>query len=156
MWFVYVLAGVVVLVLDGILANNASDIAVDKGYSGRKWFHMCFWLGPIAYIIVAAMPDRKLQTLSDDVKEMVRLQQKLLEKLDAMAQVIPADGSRQSADRNEPAAEPQVQDDGEVGTASLIPDGSNGFYKMYKCSECGAQQSGSNSICWNCKSRFKK
>lgn len=51
----------VVLFLNGILAGNASDIAADKGYEKKFWFHMCFWLGPIAYIIVAGMPDRVMR-----------------------------------------------------------------------------------------------
>ena len=44
----------------GLLASNASDIAQDKGYEKRKWFHMCFWLSLPAYLIVCAMPDKNL------------------------------------------------------------------------------------------------
>jgi len=51
----------VYLIINGVLASAASDIAADKGYMKETWFHMCFWLGPIAYVIVAAMPNKKLQ-----------------------------------------------------------------------------------------------
>ena len=43
----------VYLILNGVLASAASDIAKDKGYEKKPWFHMCFWLGLISYIIVA-------------------------------------------------------------------------------------------------------
>ena len=46
--------------MKGLLASNASDIAQDKGYEKRKWFHMCFWLSLPAYLIVCAMPDKNL------------------------------------------------------------------------------------------------
>lgn len=45
------------LVACGFLASKASDIAKDKGYNKRTWFHMCFWLGLIAYLLVLGMPD---------------------------------------------------------------------------------------------------
>ena len=61
MWFVVVIAVAVVLGLNALLASYASDIAQDKGYEKRPWFYMCFLLGPIPYIIVAAMPDKELR-----------------------------------------------------------------------------------------------
>ena len=33
---------VVCLLVNGFLASYASDIAKDKGYPQRKWFHICF------------------------------------------------------------------------------------------------------------------
>jgi len=39
-------------------ARNMAKIAADKGYTERKWFHYCFWLGLIGYLMVCAMPDR--------------------------------------------------------------------------------------------------
>ena len=58
--FGYIIGIIVLLVAKGLLASNASDIAQDKGYEKRKWFHMCFWLGLPAYLIVCAMPDKNL------------------------------------------------------------------------------------------------
>ena len=58
--FGYIVGIIVLLVVKGLLASNASDIAQDKGYEKRKWFHMCFWLGLPAYLIVCAMPDKNL------------------------------------------------------------------------------------------------
>ena len=58
--FGYIIGLIVLLVVKGLLASNASDIAQDKGYEKRKWFHMCFWLSLPAYLIVCAMPDKNL------------------------------------------------------------------------------------------------
>lgn len=63
----------VALCINGFLASNASDIAQNKGYEKKKWFHMCFWLGPISYIIIAAMPDLKMREIA---AEMLKLQKK--------------------------------------------------------------------------------
>lgn len=57
----YVVLIILYFIFNGILASNASDIAQEKGYEKRKWFHMCFWLGPVAFIIVAAMPDKVMR-----------------------------------------------------------------------------------------------
>lgn len=61
----------VFLALNGLLASKASDMAQDKGYEKRTWFHMCFWLGPISYIIVAAMPDRVMQQKLDKTNKLL-------------------------------------------------------------------------------------
>ena len=58
--FGYIVGIIVLLVVKGLLASNASDVAQDKGYEKRKWFHMCFWLSLPAYLIVCAMPDKNL------------------------------------------------------------------------------------------------
>ena len=39
-------------------ARNMARIAADKGYTERKWFHYCFWLGLVGYLMVCAMPDK--------------------------------------------------------------------------------------------------
>jgi len=57
---------IIVLCLDGLLSSKASDIAQDKGYEKSTWFHMCFWLGPISFIIIAAMPDLTLRKKQDE------------------------------------------------------------------------------------------
>ena len=68
---IYIVVIIVLLILNGILASNASDMANDKGYEKRKWFHMCFWLGPISYIIVAAMPDQTMHAKQDKTNELL-------------------------------------------------------------------------------------
>lgn len=68
---IYIIVLIVVLCLNGYLASNASDIANDKGYEKRKWFHMCFWLGPISYIIIAAMPDQAMRNKQDETNKLL-------------------------------------------------------------------------------------
>ena len=61
----------VVIILNGILSSHASDIANDKGYEKKYWFHMCFWLGPLSYIIIAAMPDLTMRVKQDKTNELL-------------------------------------------------------------------------------------
>lgn len=68
---IYIIVLIVVLCLNGYLASNASDMANDKGYEKRKWFHMCFWLGPISYIIIAAMPDQAMRSKQDETNKLL-------------------------------------------------------------------------------------
>ena len=58
---IIVLVIIAYLIINGILAGSAGDIVADKGYDERKWFHMCFWLGLFAYLVIAGMPDLKLR-----------------------------------------------------------------------------------------------
>ena len=71
----YIVLVIIYLIVNGILASHASRIAQEKGYEKRKWFHMCFWLGPVAYIIVAAMPD---QVMRENQRQMNLLLGRLL------------------------------------------------------------------------------
>lgn len=68
---IYIVILIVALCLNGLLASNASDMANDKGYDKRKWFHMCFWLGPISYIIIAAMPDLTMRAKQDETNKLL-------------------------------------------------------------------------------------
>lgn len=63
---------IIALCLHGLLSSKASDIAQDKGYEKSTWFHMCFWLGPLSFIIVAAMPDRVMRTKQDETNSQLR------------------------------------------------------------------------------------
>ena len=74
---------VVAFCLNGLLASKASDMAENKGYEKKTWFHMCFWLGLISYIIIAAMPDHVMQKKIDQTN-------KLLEELLKAQKASPA------------------------------------------------------------------
>ena len=39
-------------------SKNMARLAADKGYTERKWFHYCFWLGLVGFLMVCAMPDK--------------------------------------------------------------------------------------------------
>ena len=77
---IYILIVCLYLCLNGLLASNASNIAKEKGYEKDKWFHMCFWLGPVAYIIVAAMPDKVLRENQEQTNTLLK---KMLENFSA-------------------------------------------------------------------------
>ena len=50
-----------ILVLDCYIAQQFESVAKDKGYTGRKYYYLCFFLGIIGYLLVIALPDRANQ-----------------------------------------------------------------------------------------------
>ncbi len=66
--------------VNGFIASKASDIAQDKGYEKRLYFHLCFWFGIFGYLLVCAMPDlelrKQLKQFGDAPKEIITLLQK--------------------------------------------------------------------------------
>ena len=52
------------IAIDYLIAKTFYDIACQKGHDERKYFHFCFWLGAVGYIMVAALPDRGMQNVS--------------------------------------------------------------------------------------------
>lgn len=70
--FLTIVILIVALCLHGLLSSKASDIAKDKGYEKDTWFHMCFWLGPLSFIIISAMPDRVMRTKQDETNSLLK------------------------------------------------------------------------------------
>ena len=56
LFFLLVIA--LILIIWFKAAKNMARIAADKGYTERKWFHYCFWLGLIGFLMICAMPDK--------------------------------------------------------------------------------------------------
>lgn len=69
------IGGIIAFWINSMLAGAASNIAADKGYSQRRWFHACFWLPVVTYVLVAALPDMELRRQNE---EMIALQKQLL------------------------------------------------------------------------------
>jgi hypothetical protein len=53
--------------VDYIIASKFSELSRDKGYEKTTAFHMCFWLGIVGYIYVAAMPTLTSKHVSENV-----------------------------------------------------------------------------------------
>ena len=69
---IFLLALIIALCLHGLLSSKASDIAKDKGYDKQQWFHICFWLGPLGFVLVAAMPDLVMQARQAEANEYLK------------------------------------------------------------------------------------
>ena len=41
------------------VAKQFAQVALEKGHTGKRYFHLCFWLGMVGYLLVIALPDRK-------------------------------------------------------------------------------------------------
>ncbi|NLO84960.1 MAG: hypothetical protein GX096_05980 [Clostridiales bacterium] len=54
----------------GFLASKISDAAERKGYEKRTYFHICFWLGVLGFLVVIALPDLTIQQQNE---KMIRL-----------------------------------------------------------------------------------
>ncbi len=65
---VYILILIAVLAICFYLASKAGEIADDKGYDGDKWKWICFWLGLVGYILVAAMPNLTMQATLKNIE----------------------------------------------------------------------------------------
>ena len=52
--------------LNVYIAKKFEAVANEKGFYG--FFHICFWLGAVGYILVAALPDRGNEKKTSDVQ----------------------------------------------------------------------------------------
>lgn len=72
-WFVYLGILALVLLLDYWIAKWFLEAAEMKGHHDQKYFHICFWLGAIGYLLVVALPDRgnqKNEIATDELPEL--------------------------------------------------------------------------------------
>ena len=68
-----------IIFINVFIADEFYKIARDKGYTDKKYFWICFWLGFIGYVMVAAMPQKNKEipiqnTPIDETKEVPTLQ----------------------------------------------------------------------------------
>ena len=68
---VYIIVLAVAIVLHLYIVHVATEIAADKGYTERKWFHICFWFGIFGFILVAAMPDLRARELQVETNKLL-------------------------------------------------------------------------------------
>ena len=57
----YIILAIIGLVISIALSVKFAGCAEDKGYSFKSYFWVCFLLGTIGYILVAALPDLTIQ-----------------------------------------------------------------------------------------------
>ena len=60
----YLVGLVILIVINSLIAGEFANIAEEEGFERRRYWHFCFWLGFIGYLIVIALPNRKLAELS--------------------------------------------------------------------------------------------
>ncbi|MEF9879718.1 MAG: hypothetical protein RSE58_08740 [Clostridia bacterium] len=61
---VWVVGLAIFLVINVLIAGEFANIAEEKGFERRRYWHFCFWLSFVGYLIVIALPNRKLAELS--------------------------------------------------------------------------------------------
>lgn len=74
MFPIILIAAVVIIGVDVIVAQMMQDVAALKGYGKEVHaFAMCFWLGIIGYIYVAALPDKIQQEQNQKIIELMSI-----------------------------------------------------------------------------------
>lgn len=58
--------------IDAYVSELFYNVAADKGYSDRKYYRICFWLGLPGWLLVCAMPDRgnAAPVISDELPDL--------------------------------------------------------------------------------------
>ena len=71
MEWLYFLIAVAALVINIIFCVKFKNCAEEKGHNGNAYFWVCFFFGPIGYILVAALPDINAKYLVCELSEKV-------------------------------------------------------------------------------------
>lgn len=58
----YILGVIIALVISAIIAACFADVAREKGFEESHYFWLCFIFGIAGYLLVVALPDRKIRT----------------------------------------------------------------------------------------------
>ena len=69
MLFWYIIGITIIITIYLTICMRFSMIAADKGYSGNSYFWVCFFLGIIGYIMVAALPDQAMYSSIQNLKK---------------------------------------------------------------------------------------
>lgn len=72
MAIIIVLAAAIAIVFDVVIATKMESVAALKGHGKEVHaFAMCFWLGIVGYIYVAALPDKIRQEQNQKIIELL-------------------------------------------------------------------------------------
>lgn len=63
---------IVCLVVDFFLAGQFFEAATAKGYTDKKYYWICFWLGLPGWLLVIALPKREnnVPVISDELPDL--------------------------------------------------------------------------------------
>ncbi len=144
---VWVIVGVLVLLLNIVVATIADTIATEKGHKGITFGIICFLTGPIGCILVAALPD----------KPRIEREQKIADTLDALLNVMYNQPQSDYYNPTAPASD-VYQDDDATSTTNNTPTytapSSRAFVpvkeKTWVCPNCNTTNPENAMFCLNC------
>lgn len=131
---ILLIAGFFIVLIDIAVSVAAASIATQKGYKGVLYGILCFFTGPVGCIIVAALPDHKME----EILSAQRAANFFLEKI----------SNNLSAQQVRPKSHAPVQ-----ATASAV----SGTAKEnsvaddhWICKHCGATNDNDTTFCLGC------
>lgn len=134
---IYFLILVIAFILKYFIAGWFFEAAEMKGYHDRKYFHICFWLGSVGYLLVIALPDRGNGKQSQRIASTVST---------VNPQYTTPSQTATTEHKQEPAQTEKVSQQPVIPIASK-PD-------FIKCPSCGFEQPANRNACWSCGQRF--
>lgn len=131
---ILLIAGFFIVLVDIAVSVAAASIATQKGYKGILYGILCFFTGPVGCIIVAALPDHKMEEILSVQRAANFFLEKISNSLSAQ-QAHPkshAPASATASAVSDTAKENSVADD------------------RWVCKHCGATNDNDTTFCLGC------
>ncbi len=131
---ILLIAGFFIVLVDIAVSVAAASIATQKGYKGILYGFLCFFTGPVGCIIVAALPDHKME----EILSAQRAANFFLEKI---SNSLSAQQARPKSHAPASATAPAISDTAKEN--SVADD-------RWVCKHCGATNDNDTTFCLGC------
>lgn len=142
MAFLIILAAALLFLIQYLIANEFYVIAQDKGYPRKKYLWLPFFLGPIGYLLVVALPDHSgfAPTYNEASKETPPKND--FEATPRPTSAVPVDTKVTPVSATVPVV------------AKVTPVSVSN--ECICCPICGQSQPADRNVCWNCGAKFER
>ena len=132
MIFLYLLCIVVGVIIDYVIAKKFEEIAEMKGHEGHTYFWFTFLFGIIGMLMVIALPNQKVPTVST-----------LPEKKAIPITIDSVPSPKTTINETKNTSNAQCE-----AVAVARSDG------HITCPKCGLVQKNNRTVCWDCGQKF--
>mgnify|MGYP002520664600 CR=1 FL=1 len=131
---ILLIAGFVVLLINIAVAVAAASIATQKGHNGTLYGVLCFFTGAIGCIIVAGLPDHKIE----EILSVQRSANFFLEKIYS------------SLSAQKPLPRSHVPTQAVVSASPSVAEENSASDEQWTCKHCGAKNDKGSTFCLSC------